>query len=67
MPKHRKSTVLSKTGFVQFFPDDIRPRKKKSEKNEKGKKVLDGKNTDGKKKNGTKTKKKKKKAAKIEL
>ena len=67
MPKHRKSTVLSKTGFVQFFPDDIRPRKKKTEKKEKVKKVIDGKKTGGKKKNGTKTKKKKKSAAKTEL
>ena len=29
LPKHKKSTMESKTGSVVFTPDDIRPRKKK--------------------------------------
>jgi hypothetical protein len=70
MPKHKKSTVTSKTGFVQFFPDDIRPRKKPSKKvkTESGKKVVVEKKKSKKegKKNKSKTQKKKT-AAKTEL
>ena len=33
LPKHKKSTLESKTGTVVFTPDDIRPRKKKNKKN----------------------------------
>ena len=29
LPKHKRSTVESKTGQVVFTPDDVRPRKKK--------------------------------------
>ena len=35
LPKHKKSTLESKTGTVVFTPDDIRPRKKKNKKNVK--------------------------------
>lgn len=63
MPKHKKSTVTSKTGFVRFFPDDIRPRKKPSKKG----RIDAGKKVDGekkkRKKEGKKTKTKKKKTA----
>ncbi len=51
LPKHRKSTVFSETGFVRFFPDDIRPRRKK----EKAKVKVNKEEKDKKKK----TKKKK--------
>jgi hypothetical protein len=69
MPKHKKSTVTSKTGFIQFFPDDIRPRKKPSKKmkTESGKKVVvEKKSKKEGKKNKSKTQKKKT-AAKTEL
>ena len=29
LPKHKKSTVESKSGSVTFTPEDVRPRKKK--------------------------------------
>jgi hypothetical protein len=35
LPKHKKSTMESKTGTVVFTPDDIRPRKKNNKKNAK--------------------------------
>jgi hypothetical protein len=31
LPRHRRSTVSSETGTVSFTPDDIRPRKKRTE------------------------------------
>ena len=52
LPKHRKSTVTSDTGSVQFLPDDVRPRKKKSKpaKIEKTEKRNEKKNKPKKKK-----------------
>jgi len=35
LPKHKKSTLESRTGSVVFTPDDIRPRRKKKDKKEK--------------------------------
>ena len=70
MPKHKKSTVTSKTGFVRFFPDDIRPRKKPSKKGKtvSGNKVGGEKKKSKKEGNKNKTKTKKKKTdAKTEL
>ena len=60
MPKHKKSTVTSKTGFVRFFPDDIRPRKKpKSDAKPKKVEIKREGNKTSDKKNKTKKKKKK--------
>ena len=35
LPKHKKSTIESKSGQVVFTPEDVRPRKKSKKKSEK--------------------------------